>query len=181
MVIGLVVACALGACATDPADPADPPTTTPVTTAAPSPTQTPTPTPTPDAATPPERPDMSTVDAETAEAVAVYFLELYPYIFATGDIAEWDALSHPDCIYCAVVGAGVERLAAAGDLTGGGVVDVITVTSSETTPGSWWLVEIEMRQATSSDSAGVIYDTAVIVVRDNERWLIRGVEPRRRE
>lgn len=157
----------------------DPPTTTPATSAAPSPSATPTDTPTPDAATPPERPDMSQVDAATAEAVAVYFMELYPYIFATGDLTDWDALSHPECIYCADVSSAVAALTAE-DLSDGGVVDLLEVSSTETTPGSWWLVQIALRQGTAAGGDGVIYDAAVIVVHEGAGWLIRGVEPRRR-
>lgn len=49
----------------------------------------------------PERPaemDEETVDG--AIAAAKYFVELYPYIYATGDLAEWDALSDDGCEFC---------------------------------------------------------------------------------
>ena len=36
-------------------------------------------------------------------AVAEYFVLLYPYVYATGDLAEWNALSDPDCKFCASV------------------------------------------------------------------------------
>ena len=42
---------------------------------------------------------------EGAVAVAEYFLLLYPYVYATGDLADWNALSHPECIFCASVAA----------------------------------------------------------------------------
>lgn len=157
----------------------DPPTTPDATSPVASPSATSTSTPTPDAATPPERPDMSQVNAATAEAVAVYFVELYPYVFATGDLTDWTALSHPECVYCADVGSGVAALTAE-ELSDSGVVEILDVSSSETTPGTWWLVQIAMRQGTTSGGDGVIYDTAVIVVREGDGWLIRGVEPRRR-
>lgn len=89
----------LAACTSN--DPGDPPTSSPHTASAtPTLTPTPPPTPTPEAATPPERPDMSTVDAEAAKDLAVYFLRLYPYVYATGDVTEWKAVSHPECIFC---------------------------------------------------------------------------------
>ncbi|WP_147681539.1 DUF6318 family protein [Actinomyces ruminicola] len=34
-----------------------------------------------------------------AEAVA-YFLELYPYVYATGDLDAWKSMSEDDCIFC---------------------------------------------------------------------------------
>ena len=38
-----------------------------------------------------------------AAAAATYFLSLYPYIYATGDLTAWDEMSGEDCVYCASV------------------------------------------------------------------------------
>ncbi|WP_237585282.1 DUF6318 family protein, partial [Actinomyces howellii] len=35
-----------------------------------------------------------------AEATAIYFLSLYPYAFATGDLTTWKEMSEDDCIFC---------------------------------------------------------------------------------
>ena len=40
-------------------------------------------------------------DAEGAAAAAEYFIELYPYVMATGDTEEFEAMSHRACDYCA--------------------------------------------------------------------------------
>ncbi|WP_423462806.1 DUF6318 family protein [Promicromonospora sp. MS192] len=49
----------------------------------------------------PERPAaMERDDAEGAAAAAEYFIELYPYVMATGDVEEFEALSHRACSYC---------------------------------------------------------------------------------
>ena len=49
----------------------------------------------------PERPDaMKRDDAEGAAAAAEYFIELYPYVMATGDIEEFEAMSHRACGFC---------------------------------------------------------------------------------
>ena len=188
MAMAVLAVCALAACTNDPADP---PTTPPVTSAAPSPSATPTPTPTPDAAVPPERPDMSRVDTATAEAVAVYFLELYPYVLATADLADWDALSHPDCVFCGSVRQGVLDLQAAGRHSVGGLVTVgetrITQTSDD-----MWLVQFRMEQAPSSTvdangtasasaSAPTTYDVGIAVAADTGQVLIREVTPTRVE
>lgn len=146
---GAVVAvCLVGGLAGCTGSPADPPTTTPhPTSAAPSPS--PTPTPTPDAATPPERPDMSNVDAETAEAVAVYFLELFPYAAATGDLKDWTALSHPECEFCIEVRDEIEAIFAAGHHSEGGLLHVLEAQTTEVSD-AWWLVTVRLRQEPST-------------------------------
>ncbi|MFD2793986.1 DUF6318 family protein [Promicromonospora vindobonensis] len=49
----------------------------------------------------PERPDaMKRKDAKGAAAAAEYFIELYPYVMATGDTEEFEAMSHRACDYC---------------------------------------------------------------------------------
>nr|BFF19758.1 hypothetical protein GCM10025730_32790 [Promicromonospora thailandica] len=39
-------------------------------------------------------------DAEGAAAAAKYFIELYPYVMATGDTEEFEAMSHRACGFC---------------------------------------------------------------------------------
>ncbi|MDR7383344.1 DUF6318 family protein [Promicromonospora iranensis] len=57
--------------------------------------------PSPSAPTKPERPDaMERDDAEGAAAAAEYFIELYPYVMATGDTEEFEAMSHRACGFC---------------------------------------------------------------------------------
>src|SRR5665648_491210 len=111
-------------CSGDPG----PTTTTTVTvtvTEEPSPSTTPTPTPTPDASVKPERPAaMDVADSAGAEAAAVYFLQLFPYVFATNDLTEWRPLSHPECIFCAAVIRPVGEQAAIGVHTVGGLITV---------------------------------------------------------
>ena len=49
----------------------------------------------------PERPaEMNEETVDGAIAAATYFMELYPYIYATGDLAEWDELSDDGCEFC---------------------------------------------------------------------------------
>ena len=52
----------------------------------------------------PDRPAaMDEVSTDGAIAAATYFLQLYPYAYNTGDLTEWKALSHPECMFCASV------------------------------------------------------------------------------
>ncbi|WP_369370322.1 DUF6318 family protein [Promicromonospora sp. Populi] len=49
----------------------------------------------------PERPAaMDRDDAEGAAVAAEYFIELYPYVMATGDTEEFEAMSHQACGFC---------------------------------------------------------------------------------
>lgn len=57
---------------------------------------------------------MGTPGTDGAAAAASYFMELYPYVLATGDLAEWDAISADTCDFCINTRAEVERLEAAG-------------------------------------------------------------------
>ena len=174
--------CVLAGCT---GDPADPPTTPPATTATPSPSATPRPTPTPDAATPPQRPDMSHVDAQTAEAVATYFLQLYPYVYASGDLTEWRALSHPDCIFCASVTTNVEEMVAAGEhWVGGGttitscdalaeVTDAFNITATTAEEPS---SRVSRGGVTLENTVGGESTLHLVVTARESQWLVRAVE-----
>lgn len=106
-----LAALTLAACSPQTSDPAANPTAatpsaTQSTIAAPE-TTTPTPTPRPPAAdddvtTPPEQPTAldGPASEENAKAVGRYFLALFPYAVATGDLADFDALSGKTCKYC---------------------------------------------------------------------------------
>ncbi|HLS25864.1 MAG TPA: DUF6318 family protein, partial [Beutenbergiaceae bacterium] len=61
-----------------------------------------------------------------AEAAAVYFVELYSYVYATGDFATWDEFTTEDCNFCAGVR---ERLEAHYDEGGYAVADAPTFES----------------------------------------------------
>ena len=164
-----------------------PPTPSAVSSPRPTPSATPSPTPTPDAAIAPERPAaMDEVNAAGAEAVAVYFLELFPYVYATGDLTTWRELSHPECIFCSNVIAGVEEMLIEGNHSEGGLIAVSSVTSSETT-AVWWMVTLGYGQEPSQtvDRAGRVREefggasaagAIVVVVWDSDRWLVRAFQ-----
>jgi len=72
----------------------------------------------------PERPAaMDRDDGEGAAAAAEYFLELYPYVMATGDTVEWDAMTWDEtCGFCSSVSTDARAIAESGQtFTGGGV------------------------------------------------------------
>src|SRR5665648_1058481 len=119
-------------CSGDPG-PTTTPTPTPTVTEEPSPSPTPTPTPTPDASVKPERPAaMDVADSAGAEAAAVYFLQLYPYVYATNDLTEWRELSHAECVFCASVITNVEEQIADSHHSDGGLVTLRSIAVSYT-------------------------------------------------
>ena len=63
----------------------------------------------------PVRPaEMERSDEVGALAAAEYFMELFAYVMATGDVVEWDAVSDPSCGFCAGVRGDVVRVYEAG-------------------------------------------------------------------
>ena len=127
---------------------------------------------------------MDEVSAAGAEAAAVYFLQLYPYVYATGDLDEWREMSHPECVFCSSVIANVEEQVAAGDHSVGGLVSISTVSSTEVDTARWFSVSAELVQAPSQrvDPGGnavedfpeaKAYRMDIAVVREGNQWAIR--------
>lgn len=138
--LGLVVG--LAACTPDEPEP------TPTASMSPEPTETPSPTPTlPPEAIAPERPAaMDEISVAGAEAAATYFLELYPYTYATGDLTEWTVLSHPECIFCQSVIGNVTDQIASGHTASGGGLAVQSIEGSMTSE-DFYFVEVVGDQA----------------------------------
>lgn len=150
------------------------PTGGPTETATPEPPEVVKPTP-PDA--------MRRDDVAGAEAAAVYFTELYPYVYATGDLAEWKAMSHSECKFCASVVENVEKLRAAEQHLEGGAIGIVVVDGREPLPDNeFYRVDVHFRQGqtftvdregrtprSKSGEALLIY----AVHFDKDRWIIR--------
>ncbi|MGN7704889.1 DUF6318 family protein [Cellulosimicrobium sp. 22601] len=92
--------------------------------AVPSPSESPEPSPAETGPVKPERPAaMDRDDAEGAAAAAEYFLELYPYVMATGDTAEWDAMTWTEtCGFCSSVSEDARSITQDGHTFAGGAV-----------------------------------------------------------
>ena len=61
---------------------------------------------------------------ETVGEAARYFVALFPYIFATGDLAQWESVSGSDCEWCADIADIVRKDVAAGKRREGGRMDI---------------------------------------------------------
>lgn len=79
---------------------------------------------------------MEREDIEGAKAAAQYFMELYAYIFATGDLEEWQSMSDPDCRFCAGAAERVHELFVDGGYATGGVFEVQEVEAQTPADGA---------------------------------------------
>ena len=121
--IGVVAGVVLAGCS----DPEPVPSPPPPTTQAPEPT----PSETPAEITAPERPaEMERTDETGAMAAAEYFMELFAYVMATGDLEEWDRVSGQTCTFCASVREDVERIYSSGGRVAG--VDLVVGRTEKT-------------------------------------------------
>lgn len=103
---------------------------------------------------------MGTPGADGAAAAARYFMELYPYVLATGDLAEWDAISADTCDFCINTRAEVERLEAAGLRSVGGV-RILSAAGKDLGANGWHSasLEVEILPSQDIDSSGVVIET----------------------
>ena len=88
----------------------------------------------------PERPaGMDEFTVEGAVATGEYVLVLYPYVYATGDLSDWQAMSDPECGFCNNVITKVTKLHDAGGWVDPSPHEVVAVSYgvSEEDPNVW--------------------------------------------
>ncbi|GAA3818165.1 DUF6318 family protein [Cellulomonas soli] len=118
--------------------------------------------------------DMDQVSLDAALAVGRYFLELYPYVIETGDTTEWDRLSHPDCIFC----ADTAEFARTREPTDERVtVAILTGEGEELDPAVYYALTFQTTTSSSVDGVARPGEVKMGLVRENDRWLVRAVEP----
>ncbi|RXR26092.1 hypothetical protein EQW78_00005 [Oerskovia turbata] len=157
----------------------------PVPVVSEEPSPSPTPTPTSTGPVKPERPaDMDRTDEVGAAAAATYFLELYPYVMATQDMAEWNAISYADlCEFCVKVASDVEEFRSTGSSYTGGEVSVeVTKTYPIDTLLGAYPVDVRLAQAESTvtDPSGTAVDRTeatagplrVELIHNGATWLL---------
>lgn len=176
-----VIAVLMTGC-TDDASPVE--TVTPSATA--SQTSSPTPSPTAVAALPKRPEAMATPSAEGAAAAASYFISLFAYINGTGDFAEWDVLSSPDCSFCSGVRADAAARAEKG-LRSLVEVRVESAEGTEVDPQRWYSAELHVfiGESTDVDSSGQTVATRaaeehrvyVVMTWQDSSWVIDEVGP----
>ncbi|WP_324649882.1 DUF6318 family protein [Georgenia sp. H159] len=149
-------------------------------TEAPSPTPGPTPWPEPTRPAAMERDDV-----EGAKAAAEYFLKLFSYVYATGDLSEWSEFTHSDCMFCTSVAEDVSELYAHGGYADGPAIEVLTMEAMPPDEDyAYYSVAIEASERTSRrfDRAGVVteenetsdLEVDLVLDRVDGEWTIRG-------
>ena len=126
--------------------------------------------------------------ADGAAAAATYFMQLYAYIYATGDTSTWRAMSAQTCEFCLDSATDAETLAAAGsrDLT---PVAVTSAEGQELKDDEWFrallvvtqppTVEIDSAGNETQTSDGGTFDVTFAMTWSNG-WVIDsvGIEPK---
>lgn len=136
----------------------------------------------------PQRPEALQAPAseENAVAVATYFLALFPYAVATGDLSAWDALSGDTCKYCASVRNIVGEIYGAGNHGLGGAYDIGAGLPYERDDGSF-VVVVDLTQYPSQtlDASGNVVEdypgvatmrARVALSHPGDRWVVDGVQ-----
>ena len=85
----------------------------------------------------PERPgNMDEDSPEGAVATGSYFVQLYPYVYATGDLEQWRAMTRQDCLFCGSVITNVTSLHDSGGWKDPWVHTITETGYSDPGPGS---------------------------------------------
>ena len=85
----------------------------------------------------PERPvNMDEDSPEGAVATGSYFVQLYPYVYATGDLEQWRAMTRQDCLFCGSVITNVTSLHDSGGWVDPWVHTITETGYSDPGPGS---------------------------------------------
>ena len=85
----------------------------------------------------PERPgNMDEESPEGAVATGSYFVQLYPYVYATGDLEQWRAMTRQDCLFCGSVITNVTSLHDSGGWRDPWSQNIVKTTYLDPGPGS---------------------------------------------
>jgi hypothetical protein len=178
----------LAGCTGDPA-----PIVTKTPTLPPSPTETSSTSPSPSATALTDEELLALMPEEAARddlfgamATAQFFLEQYAPMFHTGDTRVWEALSAPECTYCADALENAERVRDEGWTVEGGeiVVDASSVRASAD-PGvdTTVILTAQVAYTAMASKGGEKTDErperslkfGFVLVRDGARWLVAEV------
>lgn len=123
---------------------------------------------------------MASAGPEGAAAAASYLMQLYPYVLATGDLSEWDALSADTCDFCVNTRDEVERLRSAGLRSLGGVT-IRSAVGKDLGANGWHTATLDVEIAPSQDldATGSVVATTDggsyrldVALTWSDRWII---------
>lgn len=129
---------------------------------------------------------MDDAGVDGAIAAAKYFISLYPYVYATGDLTEWERMSHPECVFCKSVIDNVTEAQALGHRSEGPEITVIDEWGRDPLPGNeFFAVDLTVLQGASQvfDADGDVIEAFepeellvyFALARDDETWRLREV------
>ncbi|WP_130416282.1 DUF6318 family protein [Xylanimonas ulmi] len=126
----------------------------------------------------PERPAAMDDDGPAgAEAAAVYFVKLDSYTQATGDTAEWEAMSHEVCGFCAGRLAQAQRIAERGDaFVGGELCAEVRHTYRMDLPTGIWPIDLDIAESPTR----IIRPDGTVAFETGESRYVKRVEVARR-
>jgi len=131
-------------------------------------------------------PEMAQPSADGAAATARYFIELYMYALATGDLETWRAMSADDCKMCNKVIAQVEDLAAQQHTVSTQSLEFPASSGMETVPLQSYGADLTVEQGawTEHDASGAAVSSGPPVAVQmffalawqGDTWLVRQVD-----
>ncbi len=140
-----------------------------------------------DATIPPARP--AGLDGppsqETAGEAAGYFMSLFAYVFATGDVTEWKRLSGEACDYCDGVIDAAAEYQDEGKRTSGGRIEITDVQAFDYMPGEFAVVvavtqhpsQVINAEGERAGEAGVTTASAEMhLVWAHDQWRVETVD-----
>jgi len=111
---------------------------------------------------------------------------LYGYAYNTGDLNDWKAMSDPECIFCQSVVENVTEMHATGSRLDGGAVAWLEEPQHVAHDNALDEVRLVASQGSSTEinslgdpvwnSPANEADIIVLLTRDEERWIVRGVD-----
>ncbi|GIG22486.1 hypothetical protein Cch01nite_32100 [Cellulomonas chitinilytica] len=130
--------------------------------------------------------EMAQPSAGGAVAAAKYYLELYRYAFATGDLEGFTAMSATDCTFCADVIGDIEQMVLVKHTNPPATIEFARANGIEVVPGQSYGADLEVHQGawTEVDSTGKVTDRGgpssvqmyfALGWTDNA-WLVRQVD-----
>lgn len=140
-----------------------------------------------DVTQPPARPDAleGPGTKENAAAVAKYFIKLFPYAVATGDLTQWRALSGDGCGYCDEARDIVDGMRAAGNHGVGGALDISGSETYLNDDGSYVVIlGLTQHPSQTVDADGVLVEEfpstnryrPLVALTFEGSWTVTGVQ-----
>ncbi len=104
---------------------------------------------------------MTSPDEAGAAAAAEYFVQLYDYSFASGNLEPWNGLASETCDFCRDIAADVAEIGQSGNRTLNEPTSIVTSRVWMIEPAKWFGADLIVREAPSTqvDATGATVAT----------------------